>query len=92
MRYADDLVVPARYQGQRLISFIEEKLEEWLELEINREKTRIVKLREAGASLNFLGYTFRYDHDRFGRGHRYLNVMPAKQSVNRERGEAACAD
>jgi RNA-directed DNA polymerase len=87
VRYADDLVVLARYQGQRLISFIEEKLEGWLELEINREKTRIVKLREAGASLNFLGYTFRYDHDRFGREHRYLNVIPAKQAVKRERAK-----
>ena len=85
VRYADDFVVLAHYQGERLISFIEEKLEGWLELEINREKTRIVKLREAGTSLNFLGYTFRYDHDRFGRRHRYLNVVPAKQSVKRER-------
>jgi RNA-directed DNA polymerase len=85
VRYADDLVVLARYQGQRLISFIEDKLEGWLGLEINREKTQIVKLREMGASLNFLGYTFRYDHDRFGRGHRYLNVIPAKQAVKRER-------
>jgi RNA-directed DNA polymerase len=87
VRYADDLVVLARYQGERLISFTEDKLEGWLGLEINREKTQIVKLREKGASLNFLGYTFRYDRDRFGRGHRYLNVMPAKQSVKRERAK-----
>ena len=87
VRYADDLVVLARYQSERLISFVEQKLEGWLELEINREKTKVVKLRETGASLNFLGYTFRYDHDRFGRGHRYLNVMPAKKSVERERAK-----
>lgn len=87
VRYADDLVVLARYQSERLIRFVEEKLEGWLELEINREKTKVVKLREAGASLNFLGYTFRYDHDRFGRGHRYLNVIPAKKSVERERAK-----
>lgn len=87
VRYADDLLVLARYQSERLISFVEEKLEGWLELEINREKTKVVKLRETGASLNFLGYTFRYDHDRFGRGHRYLNVIPAKKSVERERAK-----
>ncbi len=87
VRYADDLVVLARYQGDRLTSFIEATLEGWLGLEINREKTQIVKLREAGASLNFLGYTFRYDRDRFGRGHRYLNVLPTKQSVKRERAK-----
>ena len=87
VRYADDFVVLARYQGERLRSFIEDKLEGWLGLEINREKTRIVKLREEGASLNFLGYTFRYDRDQFGRRHRYLNVMPAKQAIKRERAK-----
>lgn len=87
VRYADDFVVLARYQGGRLMNFIEQKLEGWLELEINREKTRVVKLREAGASLNFLGYTFRYDYDRFGRGHRYLNVIPAKEALKRERAQ-----
>jgi RNA-directed DNA polymerase len=84
---ATHLVVMARYQGTRLQSFIEGKLEGWLGLEINREKTRIVKLEEAGASLNFLGYTFRYDRDQFGRAHRYLNVMPAKQAIKRERAK-----
>jgi RNA-directed DNA polymerase len=87
VRYADDLVVLARYQSKRLISFIEDKLESWLELEINREKTRIIKLQEAGASLHFLGYTFRYDRDQFGREQRYLNVLPAKQSIKRERAK-----
>jgi RNA-directed DNA polymerase len=87
VRYADDLVVLARYQSPRLVSFIEDKLEGWLKLEINREKTQIVKLQEAGTSLNFLGYTFRYDQDRFGRGQRYLNVVPSKQSIKRERAK-----
>jgi RNA-directed DNA polymerase len=87
VRYADDLVVLARYQSERLISFIEGKLEGWMGLEINREKTQIIKLQEVGASLNFLGYTFRYDRDLFDRGQRYLNVVPAKQSIKRERAK-----
>jgi len=37
------------------IAFIETRLEGKFQLEINREKTRIVELREEGASLNFLG-------------------------------------
>ena len=37
VRYADDFVVMARYQGSRLIGFIEEKIEAWLRLEINRD-------------------------------------------------------
>jgi hypothetical protein len=37
---------------------LESRLEGKFQLEINREKTRVVDLREEGASLNFLGYTF----------------------------------
>jgi len=67
VRYADDFVVLARYQGPRLKEWIESKLEGWLGLEINREKTRVVNLKEEGASLNFLGFTFRRDLDLRGR-------------------------
>lgn len=85
VRYADDLVVVARYQSERLTEFIESKLEDWLGLEINREKTRVVKLSEKGASLDFLGFTFRYDRDLKGRNRRYLNIVPSKKSMIRER-------
>ncbi len=85
VRYADDFVILARYQGDRLQGWVEQTLEGRFKLTINREKTRVVKLSEAGASLSFLGFTFRYDRDLQGRGHRYLNVFPAKQSVIRFR-------
>jgi RNA-directed DNA polymerase len=45
----------------------------------------VVDLREAGASLNFLGYTFRYDRDLKGRARKYLNVFPSMKAVQRER-------
>jgi RNA-directed DNA polymerase len=32
----------------------------------------VVDLREEGASLDFLGYPFRYDRDLKGRDRRYL--------------------
>jgi RNA-directed DNA polymerase len=85
VRYADDFVVMARYQGEKLVGFIETKLEDWLELTINREKTRIVDLTEEGVSLDFLGYTFRYERDLYGRGQKYLNVQPSKKALKRER-------
>lgn len=85
VRYADDFVVLARYQSPALRTFIETKLETWMGLEINREKTRVVDLREEGASLDFLGFTYRYDRDRLGRSHRYLNVFPSKKAVGRLR-------
>jgi RNA-directed DNA polymerase len=85
VRYADDFVVMARYQSPRLRAYIEEKLEAWMGLEINREKTRTVQLSERGVSLDFLGFTFRYDRDRKGGRHRYLNVTPSKKAVVRQR-------
>ena len=84
VRYADDFVVLARYLTPNLRGWIEEKLETWMGLEINREKTRVVDLKEKQAHLDFLGYTFRYDRDRKGRGHRYLNLVPSKKALQRE--------
>ncbi len=54
-------------------------------LKINRAKTQVVGLHERGASLDFLGYTFRYDRDQWGRGTHYLNVLPSKKALARER-------
>jgi RNA-directed DNA polymerase len=85
VRYADDFVILARHQGKRLQAWVEQTLEGRFKLTINREKTRVVKLAEAGASLSFLGYTFRYYRDLQGRDHRYLNVFPANKSVARFR-------
>lgn len=85
IRYADDFVVLARYQGPRLIGWIESKIEGWMGLKINREKTRVVELRQEGMSLDFLGFTFRWDCDLKGRSHRYLNVFPSKKSLARAR-------
>ena len=75
----------ARYVSPKLRGYIEEKLEAWMGLEINREKTRVVNLIEKQAHLDFLGYTFRYDRDWKGRGHRYLNIVPSKKALQRER-------
>lgn len=82
VRYADDFMVLARYQGSRLSEFIEIKIESWLGLELNREKTKAVDLRQVGSSVDFLGYTFRYDRDLHGRAHRYLNITPSHKALN----------
>jgi RNA-directed DNA polymerase len=85
VRYADDFVALAKQMGSETIGFIESRLEGKFQLEINREKTRVVDLREEGASLDFLGYTFRFDRDRKGRDRNFLNVFPSKKAVQRER-------
>jgi RNA-directed DNA polymerase len=85
VRYADDFVILARHQTGRLQQWIEGTLEGRFRLTINREKTRVVKLTEPGESLSFLGFTLRYDADRFGRPRRYLNVFPSKKALERAR-------
>jgi hypothetical protein len=76
--------VLARYQGARLVGFIETKIEDWLELKLNRDKTRIVNLKEEGTSLDFLGFTFRYDRSLYEGGGKYLNLFRSKKAVERE--------
>lgn len=87
IRYADDFLVLARAQSTELVQRVEWLIESWMGLEINREKTRIVNLNQPKTSLDFLGYRFRFDRDRFGGKHRYLNIMPAPSSQQRMRAK-----
>jgi RNA-directed DNA polymerase len=84
VRYADDFVIMARYQGKRIDEWVTKQLEEWMGLTINREKTTIVRVCEKG-SLHFLGFTFRLDRDRLGRDQQYLNVFPSKKALVKAR-------
>jgi len=84
IRYADDFVIMAKYIGPRIPAWVETTVEGWLGLTINREKTRIVRLTpKHDGSLDFLGYTFRYDWDRYGRGTRYFTAVPSTQALAR---------
>ena len=83
VRYADDFVVLARYIGEKIIRFIESVVEGELGLILNREKTQIIDLRASQATLDYLGYTYRYDRDLMGRvdehgdPRMYLNWFPS---------------
>jgi RNA-directed DNA polymerase len=83
IRYADDFIVIAKYMGKRITEWIEDKIEGTLKLAINRDKTKIVKLKEESKCLNFLGYSFRFDRDLKGRKQKYLNMFPADKSVTK---------
>jgi len=84
VRYADDFVILARFVGGRVTSFVERTLHDRFDLTVNPAKTRTVKLNEPDASLDFLGYTFRYDQSLFGPG-RYLNLFPSRKALQRTR-------
>jgi RNA-directed DNA polymerase len=84
VRYADDFVIMARFVGPQITGWVERTIEGWLGLTINRAKTRVVSVtRQSGESLDFVGYTFRYDRDRLGRGTRYLAAFPSDKAVAR---------
>lgn len=85
VRYADDFVILARYMGPRITKWVEKKLEGDLGLKINRNKTNIVRMGRRGESLDFLGFTLRYDRDLKGRDKQYLNVFPSIQAIARLR-------
>ncbi|MEI6972602.1 MAG: group II intron reverse transcriptase/maturase, partial [bacterium] len=55
VRYADDFVVLARYVDRRITGWIEGTIEGWMGLEINREKTRVLDMKQEGETLGFLG-------------------------------------
>jgi hypothetical protein len=84
IRYADDFVVLARYQSGQLIGWIERMLVGWIErmlegrfrLTINREKTRVVKMRHVVARLI----------DDVLRSHAASRVGGSAKRVRRRRG------
>lgn len=83
IRYADDFVILARKITPPIVQLVENTVEGMLGLKLNREKTRVVDLKEEKASVNFLGFTLRYDKDKYGRAKRYLNIKPSEKSLRR---------
>jgi hypothetical protein len=59
VRYADDFVLLCRKVTPRLESFVTEKIEQWLGLKINRDKTRIYEVKASESGLDFLGFNFQ---------------------------------
>jgi len=83
VRYADDFVLMTRKLTERCLEYLKGMLER-MKLKINEEKSRIVNARKE--SFNFLGFTFRYDKDIYGRNKRYWNVIPSEKSEKKVRG------
>ena len=81
IRYADDFVIMAKYVGNTIKNWVEVKIEKWMGLKINREKTKVVDVKQPGTTLEFLGYSSQYDKDLKGRKFRYWNRTPSKQAM-----------
>ena len=85
IRYADDYVVLMKTHSIYAEQWIEDKIERWLGLEINREKTKVINLKEPKSQLDFLGYTFRFDASLIFENSKYLNMLPSEKAVKREK-------
>lgn len=87
VRYADDFVILTPRMEAGLHEFVEKQLAGRFGLTLNREKTRVVDLKEAGTSLNFLGFTFGYAWKyRNGKRERYHRMSPSRKAVTRAKG------
>jgi RNA-directed DNA polymerase len=88
VRYADDFVIMARYIGWRITGWVDDTMEGWLGLTINRTKTRVIKLApEREDQLDFLGYTFRYEWGYTDRTRRFLTVSPSAKAIAHHKSE-----
>jgi RNA-directed DNA polymerase len=85
VRYADDFVIMARKVDHRITGWVESKIEDWMGLMINRDKTQVVDLNRPGESLDFLGFTLRFDPSSRGGQGRYLSMFPSVKNQARER-------
>lgn len=85
VRYADDFVILARFIDGRIAGWVEREVGQ-MGLQVNRDKTRIVRMMDNNAGFDFLGFTLRYDRDLFGGENRYLNIFPSKKSQQRVKG------
>ncbi len=82
VRYADDLVLMAEKIPEECFEYMN-RLFSKMKLKLNEEKSRVVCAYEE--SFDFLGHTFRFSDDLYGRPYKYWNVEPSKKSQKKVR-------
>jgi RNA-directed DNA polymerase len=84
IRYGDDFVIMARYMSPQIQDLIAEKLEAWLGLKLNRQKSQIVNLRRNQERLEFLGYQIPKAPVREDRRRDYWRMEPSHKALRRD--------
>lgn len=82
IRYADDFVLMAEKIPEECLAYMKRLLNR-MKLQLNEEKSRVVCAREE--AFDFLGHTFRYSDDLYGRPVKYWTVEPSKKSQKKVR-------
>lgn len=83
VRYADDFVVMAKYMTIKVRTWIENLLEQRLDLTINREKTKIVDLAQPRNGIDFLGFTLKQVPLDGKPNVKFCLTMPSRKSQNK---------
>ena len=82
VRYADDFILMAREIPPECVEYLKWLLER-MKLTLNAEKTTRINARET--AFDFLGHTFRYSNDIYGRSWKYWRVEPSKKAKSKLR-------
>ena len=82
VRYADDFVLMAEKIPEECYEYMNRMFSK-MKLKLNEEKSRVVCAYEE--SFDFLGHTFRFSDDLYGRPFKYWNVEPSKKSQKKVR-------
>lgn len=77
IRYCDDFVIMAKFIGPQIKEWVQKVVEGKFDLKINPVKTKIVSLKDAKSSVNFLGFTIR--RLKYGKG----QIQPTKQAIKK---------
>jgi RNA-directed DNA polymerase len=85
VRYADDFQVFARRHSPKLDAWLVDLLERRMGLCLHPEKTRLARVQPGGDSLDFLGFSFRWERSRWPGGKPWLALKPAPKSLQRFR-------
>ena len=78
VRYADDFLLMAKRLNRDVLDYLQGMLKR-MKVSLNVEKSRMVRATEE--PFHFLGFTVRYDRDRWGRNKRYFNIAPGEKSL-----------
>ena len=82
VRYADDFVLMAKEIPEESLEYMNWMFDK-MKLKLNEEKSRM--LCAYNESFDFLGHTFRFSDDIFGRPFKYWNVEPSMKSQKKIR-------
>lgn len=81
IRYADDFVICARFIDHRITNWLA-RLMGRLDLVLNEDKTRVIRLSPGGDALDYLGFTIRVAPSRF-KDEVFSVLTPSQESVTR---------